>query len=118
MQMSPMGILIMMQIILILLGTFLESLAIMMITIPIYMPIIKTLGFDPYWFCAIFLINMELATISPPYGLVLFTMKGVAPKYTMTDVFKASIPFNILDTIALALVMLFPEHRLISSSAF
>ncbi len=111
-QMSPMGILIMMQIILILLGTFLESLAIMMITIPIYMPIIKNLGFDPYWFCAIFLINMELATISPPYGLVLFTMKGVAPKYTMTDVFKASIPFNILDIIALALVMVFPSIAL------
>ncbi len=108
MQLSPMGVLIAMQIILIVLGTFLESLAIMMITIPIYMPIIKTLGFDPYWFCAIFLINMELATISPPYGLVLFTMKGVAPGYSMKDIFKASIPFNILDVLALALVMIFP----------
>ena len=107
-KLSPMGILIAMQIILILLGTFLESLAIMMITIPIYLPIIKTLGFDPYWFCAIFLINMELATISPPYGLVLFTMKGVAPNYTMKDIFKASIPFNVLDVLALALVMIFP----------
>ena len=107
-KLSPMGILIAMQIILILLGTFLESLAIMMITIPIYLPIIKTLGFDPYWFCAIFLINMELATISPPYGLVLFTMKGVAPNYTMKDIFKASIPFNVLDILALALVMIFP----------
>jgi tripartite ATP-independent transporter DctM subunit len=107
-HMSPMGILIMMQLILIVLGTFLESLAIMMITIPIYMPIIKTLGFDPYWFLAIFLINMELATISPPYGLVLFTMKGVAPHHTMTDVFKASIPFNILDALALAMIMVFP----------
>jgi TRAP-type C4-dicarboxylate transport system permease large subunit len=55
---------------------------------------------------------MELSTISPPYGLVLFTMKGVAPKYRMTDIFKASIPFNILDTIALALVMLFPSIAL------
>ena len=112
MSLPPMGILIMMQIVLIVLGTFLESLAIMMITIPIYMPIIKTLGFDPYWFCAIFLINMELATISPPYGLVLFTMKGVAPHHSMTDVFKASIPFNILDALALALVMIFPSIAL------
>jgi tripartite ATP-independent transporter DctM subunit len=107
-DLSPMGVLIVMQLILIVLGTFLESLAIMMITIPIYLPIIKTLGFDPYWFCAIFLINMELATISPPYGLVLFTMKGVAPNHTMKDIFKASIPFNILDILALALVMVFP----------
>jgi TRAP-type C4-dicarboxylate transport system permease large subunit len=76
------------------------------------MPIIKTLGFDPYWFCAIFLINMELATISPPYGLVLFTMKGVAPHHTMGDVFKASIPFCILDTLALILVMTFPSIAL------
>ncbi len=111
-NMSPMGILIVMQLILIVLGTFLESLAIMMITIPIYIPVIKNLGFDPYWFCAIFLINMELATISPPYGLVLFTMKGVAPKYSMSDIFKASIPFNILDAIALALVMIFPNIAL------
>ncbi len=111
-NLSPMGILIAMQIILIVLGTFLESLAIMMITIPIYLPIIKTLGFDPYWFCAIFLINMELATISPPYGLVLFTMKGVAPNHTMKDIFKASIPFNILDVVALALVMIFPSIAL------
>lgn len=111
-NLAPMGILIVMQIILIILGTYLESLAIMMITIPIYMPIARNLGFDPYWFCAIFLINMELATISPPYGLVLFTMKGVAPNYTMTDVFKASIPFNILDIIALFLVMVFPQIAL------
>ena len=111
-NLSPMGVLLAMQIILIVLGTFLESLAIMMITIPIYLPIIKTLGFDPYWFCAIFLINMELATISPPYGLVLYTMKGVAPNYTMKDIFKASIPFNILDVIALALVMMFPSIAL------
>ncbi|MBI5442645.1 MAG: TRAP transporter large permease subunit [Deltaproteobacteria bacterium] len=111
-KLPPMGILIMMQILLILLGTFLESLAIMMITIPIYIPIIKTLGFDPYWFCAIFLINMELATISPPYGLVLFTMKGVAPKYSMKDIFSASIPFNLLDALALALVMIFPKIAL------
>ncbi len=111
-DLPPMGILIAMQLILIVLGTYLESLAIMMITIPIYMPIIRNLGFDPYWFCAIFLINMELATISPPYGLVLFTMKGVATNHTMTDVFKASIPFNILDIVGLALVMIFPQIAL------
>lgn len=107
-HMSPIAILITMQIILLVLGTFLESLAIMMITIPIYMPIVISLGFNPYWFLAVFLINMELATISPPYGLVLFTMKGVAPHHTMTDVFKASIPFNILDALALVLIMVFP----------
>jgi tripartite ATP-independent transporter DctM subunit len=111
-SLPPIGIMIAMQIILIVLGTYLESLAIMMITVPIYMPIIRTLGFDPYWFCAIFLINMELATISPPYGLVLFTMKGVAPNYSMTDVFKASIPYNVLDVIALVIVMIFPQVAL------
>jgi len=107
-NMSPMAVLITMQVILLVLGTFLESLAIMMITIPIYMPIVTSLGFNPYWFLAVFLINMELATISPPYGLVLFTMKGVAPHHTMTDVFRASIPFNILDALALVLIMVFP----------
>jgi tripartite ATP-independent transporter DctM subunit len=111
-ELPAMGIVVVMQIILIVLGTFLESLAMVMIAIPIYMPIIQNLGFDPYWFCIIFLINMELATISPPYGLVLFTMKGIAPHHTMGDIFRGSIPFNLLDVLALILIMIFPSIAL------
>ena len=98
-----------MQFILIFMGTFMEPLTIMMVTLPIYMPIVHSLGFDPLWFGTIMLINMEMATTTPPFGLVLFVMKGVAPSdTTMGDIYKAGLPFLICDAIAMGLVMTFP----------
>ncbi len=106
-------ILIFMQIILIFMGIFMEPLTIMMVTLPIYMPIIKSLGFDPLWFGTIMLINMEMATTTPPFGLVLFVMKGVAPPDTkMSDIYKAGLPFLICDAIAMGLIMAFPALAL------
>jgi len=109
---SPMIMVIIMQFILILLGTFMEPLSILMVALPIYMPIIRHLGINPLAFCSVLLINMEMATISPPDGLVLYTMKAVAPQYTMSQIYKASIPFVILDVIAMAIVMIFPQIAL------
>ena len=90
-----------------------EPLTIMMVTLPVYMPIIKQLGFNPLWFGAIMLINMEMATTTPPFGLVLFVMKGVAPPGTsMTDIYKAGLPFLVCDAIAMGLIMAFPTLAL------
>lgn len=112
-NLPPLMILIFMQIILIFMGTFMEPLTIMMVTLPIYMPIITNLGFDPLWFGTIMLINMEMATTTPPFGLVLFVMKGVAPEgTTMADIYKAGLPFLVCDAIAMALVMVFPPLAL------
>lgn len=108
----PILVIIIMQFILILLGTFMEPLSILMVALPIYMPIIKQLGFNPLVFCSILLINMEMATISPPVGLVLYTMKAVAPHHTMGEIYRASVPFVILDIIAMALIMIFPDIAL------
>ncbi len=108
-DMHPMFILIFMQIILLFMGVFMEPLTIMMVTLPVYMPIIKALGFDPIWFGTIMLINMEMATTTPPFGLVLFVMKGVAPPdTTMGDIYKAGRPVLVCDGIAMGLVMAFP----------
>jgi len=108
-DLPPAFILIFMQIILLFMGVFMEPLTIMMVTLPIYMPIVKTLGFDPLWFGTIMLINMEMATTTPPFGLVLFVMKGVAPPdTTMADIYKAGLPFLVCDGIAMGLVMVFP----------
>ena len=112
-DMSPILIIIFMQVVLIFMGVFMEPLTIMMVTIPIYMPIIKALGFDPLWFGTIMLINMEMATTTPPFGLVLFVMKGVAPPgTTMGDIYKAGFPFLLCDAVAMALVMAFPPLAL------
>jgi tripartite ATP-independent transporter DctM subunit len=108
----PIFVIIIMQIILIILGTFMEPLSILMVALPIYMPIIRQLGIDPLPFCAVILINMEMATISPPDGLVLYTMKAVAPQYSMGQIYRASVPFVIIDVVAMALVMIFPQISL------
>lgn len=101
-----------MQAILMIMGAFMEPLSILMITIPIFMPIIKTMHVNPLWFSVLMLINMEMATITPPFGLVLFTMKAVAPGYTMEDIYKASFPFVVLDVASIIILMLFPTFIL------
>jgi TRAP-type C4-dicarboxylate transport system permease large subunit len=105
---SPMMILISMMVTMILLGSFLDELALLMISVPIYMPIVNALAFDPVWFGLMMLMTLEIATISPPYGLALFVLKGVVPDASMGDIWRASIAYMILSTIALALILIFP----------
>ena len=109
---SPSLILIGMMATMIILGTFLDELALLMISIPIYMPIVKAFAFNPVWFGLMMLITIEIATISPPYGLALFVLKGVVPEASMVDVWKASIPYMMLSTIALVLIFIFPQIAL------
>lgn len=111
-EVHPIVLFIAMQFILIILGTFMEPMSILMVSLPIYMPIIRKLGLDPLVFCSVLLINMEMATISPPDGLVLYTMKAVAPHHSMGEIYKASVPFVVLDIIAMALIMVFPQIAL------
>ena len=106
---GPLAVIVIMQLILILMGMFMEPLSIMMLTVPIYFPVIKSFGYSEIWFGAIMLLNMELATISPPFGLNLFVMRGVAPKgTTMGDVYAGSIPFCLLDVLVMAILITYP----------
>jgi len=108
-----MVIMIGMQLILILLGMFMNSQAIMMITLPVFMPLVQVLEFDPVWFAVIYLINMEIGTMTPPFGLALFVMKGVAPRNTtMAEIVRASIPFLLLNLLIMATIMAFPQTAL------
>lgn len=96
-----------------LLGMFMNSLSIMMITLPIYMPIINVLGFDPVWFGVMYLINIETGSFTPPFGLALFVMKGVAPPDTkMVDIWLASIPYVLLNLFTILVIYLFPKIAL------
>jgi tripartite ATP-independent transporter DctM subunit len=105
---APMTILIGMMVTMIVLGSFLDELALLMISIPIYMPVVSALAFDPVWFGLMMLLTLEIATISPPYGLALFVLKGVVPDASMGDVWKASIAYMGLSIIALTLILIFP----------
>ena len=110
---SPLLIFIGMQVIILILGCFINVDAIILLTIPIFMPIVSVLNFDRVWFGTIALINLEMALITPPFGLCLFVMKGVAPPGTaMTDVYKAATPFIVLQILAMAIIMFFPPIAL------
>lgn len=91
------------------LGMFIDGAAITMICIPIFVPIITHLGFDLLWFCLLFVISLIVGYISPPFGMNLFYMKGIAPEdVTMGDIYRSVLPYTGLMVIGLALCLLFP----------
>jgi tripartite ATP-independent transporter DctM subunit len=94
---------------LIFLGIFVDQVSMMMITLPIFMPIVQTLGIDPVWFGVMFLICMQLGLLLPPHGLLLMTMRGVAPaEVTMAHIFRAVVPYVAMSLLLLAAVFWFP----------
>ena len=111
---QPLIILILIQIALFILGCFMEPLSIMMMTLPVLMPIASGIGFDPLWFGVIILLNMQIATITPPFGMDLFAMKSVMPQgsITMIEIYKAVIPFIILNLLLMFILILFPSLSL------
>jgi tripartite ATP-independent transporter DctM subunit len=107
---APIMIVATMQIIILIMGCFMEVVSIMMITLPIFVPVINKLGFDPVWFGAITLLNIECAFITPPFGMNLFVMKGVAPAdTTMTDIYSAVTPMVLINCLTMALMLVFPS---------
>jgi len=110
---NPIVLIIAMQVVLLFLGMFINSGPIMMITLPIFMPIVRTFGFDEVWFGTIVLLNMEMAQTTPPFGMSLFVMKGVSsPDTTMGDIYKAALPYLYCDAIAMVLIFVFPQIAL------
>ena len=109
----PLMIIVVIMVIWIILGTFLEWIAIMLLTLPIFLPIIKGLGYDPVWFGILFNLNMQIAYLSPPFGGAPFFLKSVAPPdITMEEIFNSCWPWMGLQVIALALVLCFPDIAL------
>jgi len=98
-----------MMIVLIFLGIFVDQVSMMLITLPIFMPVVQRLGVDPIWFGVMFLICMQLGLLLPPHGLLLMTMKGVAPpQVTMNHIFRAVGPYIVMSLLVLLLVMFVP----------
>jgi tripartite ATP-independent transporter DctM subunit len=106
---SPFVILLGMMALLIFLGIFVDQVSMMMITLPVFMPIVRLLNIDLIWFGVLFLICMQLGLLLPPHGLLLMTMKGVAPSaVTMNHIFRAVVPYIIMSLLLLALIIGFP----------
>ena len=91
------------------LGLFLDQVSMMMVAIPVFSPAVGVLGFDPIWFWMLFLIAISIGAETPPFGLVLFALKGVVPNVSITEIYRAAIPFVILDLISLGVLIAFPD---------
>lgn len=105
----PIVILMGMLAVILIMGCFMETVAIMMITIPIFMPVIHAFGYNVIWFGVLMLITLETGLITPPFGVTLFVMKGVTPAdVTMADIWKAVTPYVIIDIVCIALVLALP----------
>jgi tripartite ATP-independent transporter DctM subunit len=106
---SPMAVIALMLLLLIFLGLFVEQVSMMLITLPIYMPLVQKYGVDPVWFGVLFLICMQLGLLLPPHGLLLMTMKSVAPpQVRMSHIFQAVLPYIAMSLLLLALVFFVP----------
>jgi TRAP-type mannitol/chloroaromatic compound transport system permease large subunit len=106
-------VLIMMQLSYLLMGTFLDDTAMLVIVAPLYVPLVKELGFDPVWYGVLYTITCQIAYMTPPFGYNLFLMRAMAPKeITLMDIYRSIIPFVLIMTLALVLVMVFPQIAL------
>ncbi|MES9849026.1 MAG: TRAP transporter large permease subunit, partial [Candidatus Thiodiazotropha sp.] len=120
---GPYGVLILMMVILVILGMFLDWVGILLLAVPIFIPLMKTMSFDgvfglpgvssedlPLWFGVVYMVNMQMSFISPPFGYALFYLKSVAPpEVTMGQIYRSSLPFLFLQAVGLAICIIFPE---------
>lgn len=110
---SPWMILILMQLSFILMGTFLDDTAMLVIVAPLYVPLVGELGFDLVWYGVLYTITTQIAYMTPPFGYNLFLMRAMAPpEIGLKDIYRSILPFVLVMTLALALVMIFPEIAL------
>jgi tripartite ATP-independent transporter DctM subunit len=107
---EPWHVLVLMQLTYLLMGTFLDDTAMLIIVAPLYIPLIISLGFDPIWYGVLYVITCQIAYITPPFGYNLFLMRAMAPKeITLLDIYKSIIPFVMIMIVGLVLVIVFPE---------
>jgi len=111
-----MGVMLMILLVYILLGTIFESLSMLLLTVPIFFPLVTSLGFDPVWFGIIVVVVTEISLITPPVGLNVFVLKGVVGDVTTGTIFKGVTPFWIMDIIRLMLLTLIPALVLLLPS--
>jgi len=120
---SPYGILTLMMVILVILGMFLDWVGILLLAVPIFIPLLKSMTFDgvfglpgvapdemALWFGVVYMVNMQMSFISPPFGYALFYLKSVAPpEVTMGQIYRSSLPFLVLQALGLTICIVFPE---------
>ncbi|MCY4284901.1 MAG: TRAP transporter large permease subunit [Thiotrichales bacterium] len=108
-DMSPIVTVIVMQLIVLMLGCFIDTISIMLVAIPVFMPVVLAIGVDPIWFCILILVQLELAGITPPFGVLLFVMKGVQQQLRIGEIYGAALPIVLIQILLVTLLMTFPS---------
>ena len=112
-NLTPWEVLIMMQLSYLFMGMFLDDTAMLVIVAPLYVPLVKILGFDPVWYGVLYTITCQIAYMTPPFGYNLFLMRAMAPpEITLADIYRSISPFVLVMILALVLVMIFPQIAL------
>jgi TRAP-type mannitol/chloroaromatic compound transport system permease large subunit len=110
---TPWEVLILMQLSYLLMGTFLDDTAMLVIVAPLYVPLVKLLGFDLIWYGILYTITCQIAYMTPPFGYNLFLMRAMAPKeVTLIDIYRSIVPFVAVMILGLIIVMAFPQIAL------
>lgn len=112
-EFSQLGAMIVMMLILLFLGCFMDQISMILLTLPFFLPIADAQGMHSTWLMVMMLVAMEISLLTPPFGLLLFVMKGVAPKHIrVTQVYAAAVPFILLELLVMAVLVLFPAVAL------
>ena len=106
---APIIMLLIMLAVPLILCMFIDTIAVILLTIPIYQPVVNALEFDPVWFWLLFLVNITLGAITPPFGYTLFAFKAVVPEMSISDVYRATWPFVALFIVGIMMIIVFPS---------
>jgi TRAP-type C4-dicarboxylate transport system permease large subunit len=117
-DLPPVGVIAMLMVVYILLGTFFEEMSSILITLPLVLPIVTSLGYDPLWWGIVCLVQVELALIHPPMGIIVFLLHAISPQIAMRTIYRGVVPFLIADFAVLILLTLFPSIALWLPHAF
>ena len=107
-DLPPWAILVIIMLALVLLGMLVDAVSLIVVTTPILLPLITTLGYDPLWFGIVLVMNLEIAVVTPPVGLNLYALRGVCPMLSVEEIIRAVIPFVFVQFIMLMIFVLFP----------
>jgi TRAP-type mannitol/chloroaromatic compound transport system permease large subunit len=112
-DLSPWVILILMLLSFVVMGTFLDDTAMLVIVAPLYIPLVIKMGFNPIWFGVLYTMTCQIAYITPPFGYNLFLMRALAPpEVTLVDIYRSIVPFVLMMMISVILILIFPQIAL------
>jgi tripartite ATP-independent transporter DctM subunit len=108
----PIWVIVLMHFVTLLLGGPIGGIPLIMMTIPIFIPVVKALSYEPIWFCAAMLLNVELAQITPPFGILLYVVRGIVPNASMGEITRAALPIIVINIIVMGLLIAIPSLSL------